>query len=71
MILAMSYHNPVLLNETVRGLEIKPEGVYVDVTFGGGGHSLAAGIRMAGPLDDAREEVLVEIREAIKRVGIS
>ena len=41
MILAMSYHNPVLLNETVRGLEIKPEGVYVDVTFGGGGHSRA------------------------------
>ena len=39
--------------------------------FGGGGHSLAAGIRMAGPLDDAREKVLVEIREAIKRVGIS
>ena len=39
--------------------------------FGGGGHSLAAGIRMAGPLEDAREKVLVEIREAIKRVGIS
>ena len=39
--------------------------------FGGGGHSLAAGIRMAGPLEDAREKVLLEIREAIKRVGIS
>ena len=36
----MSYHNPVLLKETVDGLEIKPDGVYVDVTFGGGGHSL-------------------------------
>lgn len=35
----MSYHNPVLLKETVDGLNIKPEGVYVDVTFGGGGHS--------------------------------
>lgn len=35
----MEYHNPVLLNESVDGLNIKPDGVYVDVTFGGGGHS--------------------------------
>ena len=35
----MEYHNPVLLKESVDGLAIKPEGVYVDVTFGGGGHS--------------------------------
>ncbi len=35
----MDYHNPVLLTETVDGLNIKPDGVYVDVTFGGGGHS--------------------------------
>ncbi|WP_130287360.1 16S rRNA (cytosine(1402)-N(4))-methyltransferase RsmH [Aquimarina brevivitae] len=35
----MEYHNTVLLNETVDGLAIKPDGVYVDVTFGGGGHS--------------------------------
>lgn len=35
----MEYHNPVLLHETVDGLNIKPDGVYVDVTFGGGGHS--------------------------------
>tara|TARA_R110002020_G_scaffold293535_5_gene509233 strand:- start:171487 stop:172383 length:897 start_codon:yes stop_codon:yes gene_type:complete len=35
----MDYHNPVLLIETVDGLNIKPDGVYVDVTFGGGGHS--------------------------------
>lgn len=35
----MEYHNPVLLKETVGGLRIDPEGVYVDVTFGGGGHS--------------------------------
>jgi 16S rRNA (cytosine1402-N4)-methyltransferase len=33
------YHNPVLLHESVEGLKIKPNGVYVDVTFGGGGHS--------------------------------
>jgi 16S rRNA (cytosine1402-N4)-methyltransferase len=35
----MSYHNPVLLFESVDGLEIVPNGIYVDVTFGGGGHS--------------------------------
>lgn len=35
----MEYHNPVLLKETVDGLNINPGGVYVDVTFGGGGHS--------------------------------
>ena len=35
----MEYHNPVLLEETVAGLNIQPNGVYVDVTFGGGGHS--------------------------------
>lgn len=33
------YHNPVLLKESVDGLQIKENGVYVDVTFGGGGHS--------------------------------
>ena len=33
------YHNPVLLQESVDGLNIKHDGVYVDVTFGGGGHS--------------------------------
>lgn len=33
------YHNPVLLQDTVNGLNINPKGVYVDVTFGGGGHS--------------------------------
>jgi 16S rRNA (cytosine1402-N4)-methyltransferase len=35
----MSYHNAVLLEESVSGLNIKEDGVYVDVTFGGGGHS--------------------------------
>nr|WP_121271219.1 16S rRNA (cytosine(1402)-N(4))-methyltransferase RsmH [Pedobacter schmidteae] len=34
-----NYHVPVLLKECMEGLNIKPDGVYVDVTFGGGGHS--------------------------------
>ena len=36
---ARGYHVPVLLDESVSGLDIKPGGIYVDVTFGGGGHS--------------------------------
>lgn len=35
------YHIPALLSETVEGLDIKPDGIYVDATFGGGGHSRA------------------------------
>jgi len=34
------YHNPVMLNECIEGLQINPDGIYVDVTFGGGGHSM-------------------------------
>lgn len=37
----MAYHLPVLLNESIEGLNIKPNGTYVDLTFGGGGHSRA------------------------------
>ena len=35
------YHNPVMLDECIKGLNINPEGTYADVTFGGGGHSRA------------------------------
>lgn len=38
---AETYHIPALLEETLNGLDIKPQGVYADVTFGGGGHSRA------------------------------
>jgi len=37
----MNYHEPVMLAECIEGLGIQPEGIYVDVTFGGGGHSKA------------------------------
>jgi 16S rRNA (cytosine1402-N4)-methyltransferase len=44
----MDYHNPVLLHPTVDGLAIKADGIYVDVTFGGGGHSKAM-LEQLGP----------------------
>jgi 16S rRNA (cytosine1402-N4)-methyltransferase len=37
----MTYHTPALLDECIEGLNIRPDGLYVDVTFGGGGHSRA------------------------------
>lgn len=45
---APTYHVPVLLNESIDGLAIKPDGIYVDVTFGGGGHSREI-LRHLGP----------------------
>ena len=40
----VTYHSPVLLKQAVDGLQIHEDGIYVDVTFGGGGHSMASGI---------------------------
>jgi len=40
------YHNPVLLKECIEGLEIKENGIYVDATFGGGGHSMEIAKRL-------------------------
>lgn len=63
----MEYHNPVLLNECIEGLNIKPTGIYVDVTFGGGGHSklilknLKGGKLLAFDQDEnAHKNVLLE-----------
>ena len=59
---AETYHVSVLLNESVDGLAIQPDGVYVDVTFGGGGHSreilrrLGDGGRLFGFDQDADAE---------------
>lgn len=59
---AETYHVPVLLGESIDGLDIKPAGTYVDVTFGGGGHSreilsrLSAGGRLFSFDQDADAE---------------
>ncbi len=41
MLTTMTYHKPVLLKQSIEGLQINPDGIYVDLTFGGGGHSMA------------------------------
>jgi 16S rRNA (cytosine1402-N4)-methyltransferase len=64
------YHTPALLNETIEGLNIKPDGVYVDVTFGGGGHSkeILARLNQNGKLlgfdqdEDAQKNVIDDPR---------
>ncbi len=61
----MNYHNPVLLKETVDGLDIKPDGVYVDVTFGGGGHSKEMLSRM-GP--DAKLFAFDQDKDALSNI---
>jgi 16S rRNA (cytosine1402-N4)-methyltransferase len=65
----MVYHIPALLKESIDGLNIKPDGIYVDVTFGGGGHSMEILKRITtGKLvafdqdDDAAENVPVDKR---------
>ena len=61
--MASGYHKPVMLPECIEALNINPAGIYVDVTFGGGGHSLAILERIKGGKliafdqdDDARKE---------------
>jgi len=60
----MQYHEPVLLKESIDGLNVKPDGVYVDVTFGGGGHSREILSRLQGGtliVFDQDEEALQNI----------
>lgn len=66
----MAYHQPVLLNECIEGLNIRPDGVYVDATFGGGGHSRAilqrlgaTGRLLAFDRDaDAQDNTIADVR---------
>ncbi|WP_109831844.1 16S rRNA (cytosine(1402)-N(4))-methyltransferase RsmH [Reichenbachiella versicolor] len=51
------YHNPVMLSECIEGLDLKPGGIYVDVTFGGGGHSKAILDKLDG-LDNPKSKLI-------------
>lgn len=69
---ANAYHTPVLLKETIDGLCIKPNGIYVDCTFGGGGHSREI-LKRLGELGkliafDQDADALQNVPEAEKRV---
>ncbi len=59
----MEYHNPVLLKESIDGLNVKENGIYVDVTFGGGGHSKEILKRLG---DDGRLYAFDQDQDALK-----
>lgn len=73
----IEYHNPVMLQECLDGLDIKPDGVYVDVTFGGGGHSkaildkLTTGHLIAFDQDKDAEQNAKQLSEALAKGEIS
>ncbi|MDA9774064.1 16S rRNA (cytosine(1402)-N(4))-methyltransferase RsmH [Saprospiraceae bacterium] len=63
----MEYHNPVMLEECIEALDINPSGVYVDVTFGGGGHSK----RILSDLnDEGRLIVFDQDSDALKQADL-
>lgn len=62
----VDYHIPVLLNESIEGLSIKPNGVYVDVTFGGGGHSKLILEKLVGGKLIAFDQDLDAIENGVK-----
>lgn len=73
------YHTSVLLHESINGLNIRPEGIYVDATFGGGGHSseimkhLGAGGRLLGfdQDEDAHRNALTDERFTLVQANFS
>ena len=61
------YHIPAMLKETIDGLAIKPNGVYVDVTFGGGGHSRAILGRLTPTLSQGEGEGIGHLTPALSQ----
>ena len=60
-------HVSVLLHETIEQLHIRPDGIYVDGTLGGGGHVKAAGCLVKGTLDEVRNKLLDAVEKGMQR----
>ena len=58
-----TYHIPVLLEEAIAEMAIRPDGTYCDLTLGGGGHSAAAGATVTGSLNDGKAAILRAIAQ--------
>ena len=61
-------HKSVLLYETVDSLNIRPDGIYVDGTLGGGGHARAAGCTLEGTLEEVKARLVEELRTELTPV---
>ena len=61
-----TYHTPVLLSESVDLLAIDPDGTYVDLTFGGGGHVRAAGCMLFGDLEDVVDRLSYAVSQYLE-----
>ena len=56
-----SYHTPVLLEESIALLDIKSDGTYADLTFGGGGHTRAAGCTITAKSKEDAENKIISV----------
>ena len=59
------YHIPVMLHEVLDDLAVRPDGIYLDGTAGGGGHSAAAGCTVKGSLEEAKNKLKAVAQEVL------
>ena len=63
-------HYSVLLEETIENLNVRPGGIYVDGTLGGGGHKGAAGATVKGSLEEVKEKVLAAVKNNLEKANV-